>query len=253
MKLLALALVALGSLTLVALAFLHAKEERGTARAAPEVPRAGPRSAASPEAPVLRSPDESSERTALAPTLERAVRAVSEEPSAIEPAESDEAEPGLSPHAGEILREYHANGRLSVLGHQVLTENGTWALEGPWEAWHENGTLHELGAYRMDREHGVWKWWYDNGVRMAEGRFDAGGRQGKWLFWHDNGELAVDGDYLDGEGTGRWVSYHENGVKNAEGDYADGKISGFWTIWREDGSVDPARTGWYEKGEKVRD
>ena len=153
--------------------------------------------------------------------------------------------------SGPKLEAFYPNGQREFLGTQVEVEPGVWSREGAWTAWHENGVIHEQGAYLGDVEDGPWQWWYANGHLEAVGTWAEGKRVGEWRFWHESGGLYTLGHYLDGEGHGPWTLYHENGLKWAEGLYSHGEISGYWAVWNEDGSVNEERTGTYAGGEKV--
>ncbi len=146
---------------------------------------------------------------------------------------------------------HYPNGAVEFFAHRIPDGTGGWRLHGPWQAWHDNGTKHELGAYRHDEEDGPWAWWYANGQMMAQGSFVNGERDGSWLFWHENGSVMMEGAYASGQGTGLWTTYHENGLKMAEGAYVDGEIGGFWTAWNDDGTLNHERTGRYEAGALV--
>ncbi len=157
----------------------------------------------------------------------------------------------LDVEEGEVQSARYGNGQLWYKGYQVPDKDGRLVREGPWEAWHMNGALHELGAYRGDVEHGPWEWWYENGVKQAEGTFDEGRRTGRWQYWYENGNRMMESRYHDGETTGVWTHYHENGTRRAEGEYVNGKLHGRWTVWNEDGSIDDARSGTYSNGVRL--
>lgn len=61
------------------------------------------------------------------------------------------------------------------------------------------------------------------------------------------------GYYRLGKPIGCWRFYHENGVLWAKGKYKYGKEHGRWLWWNDDGSVDHAKTGYYDMGVRVRD
>lgn len=154
---------------------------------------------------------------------------------------------------GEVLRARFGDGRLRYLGTQVLVAEGTYEREGGWEAWHPNGALHELGAYRRDIEHGLWKWWHEDGTPQAVGEFDEGTRIGTWNYWYENGNRMMDSQYENGVPSGLWTYYWENGVKRTEGEFVDGELHGYWTVWDESGRFDPERSGTYVHGVRQDD
>ena len=154
---------------------------------------------------------------------------------------------------GPVTRGYFAGGELQFEGGQVLGERDVWLREGAWEAWHENGQLHEEGAYHLDEETGLWRWWYENGQQMAEGRFIDGEREGLWHYWHDNGNKMTECSYEAGSAHGLWRQYHENGVQSALGEFVRGELQGAWTVWHEDGTLNLDGTGTYDSGDRTGD
>ena len=144
------------------------------------------------------------------------------------------------------------DGTFMYRGEQKQLEDGSWVRHGNWQAWHDDGSRHEDGAYREGVEHGPWEWWYANGNRMARGTWYDGKRVGNWTFWHEGGELMMTGQYDErGLATGNWTYYHENGRKASEGEMVNDHPSGRWTSWDEAGVLDLERSGVYEKGERV--
>ncbi len=154
---------------------------------------------------------------------------------------------------GEQIVDYFDDGQALFEAQQSLDENGTWVLDGRWTAWHENGQLHESGAYSMRKEVGLWEWWGTDGSQVARGSFDQGKREGPWTYWYPDGIKMVDANYREGKGEGLWTLFHENGMRKAQGEFLNGEISGYWTIWKENGEVNEERTGRYEGGERVSD
>jgi len=152
---------------------------------------------------------------------------------------------------GMLLEAWHSFHQLAFRGTQVPTEDGGWARDGYWEAWHENGQLHELGAYRLGEEDGVWQWWYPNGNRMAEGRYVDGDRVGTWCFWNEDGGLLMTGSYRAGQGEGLWTYFHEEGAVRAQGSLRSGAPHGQWTGWLPGGGVDTANSWLWVDGERM--
>jgi len=163
------------------------------------------------------------------------------------------ARPAPGEFDGPLARVRYDDGTLLFEAQQKQGPDGVWILHGAWTSWHENGQMQEQGEYKEQREHGRWQWWDENGQRIAVGTFIDGEREGPWTFWYEDGTKQMEANYAGGEGAGHWVLYHESGQHWAEGDYLAGEIAGYWTIWDEFGLVDPERSGYYEKGQKVSD
>jgi hypothetical protein len=191
----------------------------------------------------LRNQQEEAEKRAFG--LVAPAAAPTEERDAFVPAPMSRLE-------GPELVGYHADETVAFQGTQSRNEKGDWERDGEWTAWHENGALHEQGAYRMGAEHGEWRWWYPNGEEMSRGRFDEGRRTGPWTYWYENGGLMMQGSYDEDKGVGHWVYWHENGKKRVEGEFVGGSMEGHWNVWFQDGTPDTERSGIYEHGVRVR-
>ena len=244
MKVAALLLLLLGLALAVAVAFAALGSDRDATRAAPAATVV-----AAQEQPgvVVLPADPRAARKSI-----EAARAVAQVEESTAP-EEPRPETTLSFEDGDLQRAWYDNGQLEYEGHQIETLDGRWVREGPWEAYHPNGALHELGAYENDEEVGEWRWWHDNGVRMAVGQFDAGKRVGAWTYWFENGMLQASSTYAGGKAHGPWTTFHENGAMGGQGEFKEGKLSGPWTIWHPDGTLNVLGTGTYEDGEKVGD
>lgn len=165
---------------------------------------------------------------------------------------------------GDVLAREDSAQRLEVIEVEADLElpDADWLLgapppvelehpNGPWLLRHENGEIHEQGAYENDLEIGRWLWFYEDGTRMAVGDFDEGKRIGSWTWWHDTGEIMAEGQYRNGEGFGPWRTYHEDGSRRGEGHFSGDAKSGPWVFWFPDGSVDEDDSGYYEAGVRV--
>jgi len=188
---------------------------------------------------------------AVTPAAPRARARTPERREVLASAESRRTPPDVS--VGPLLESWYSRDRLAYRGSQAPARDGTWVRHGSWEAWHENGQVHERGAYANGVEDGDWEWWYADGSPMAAGRFVDGKRFGDWTFWYEGGGLQMRGTYFENLGVGAWTYWFENGLVRAEGEMEVGLFSGRWSVWREDGSLDREASGVYEKGEKVGD
>ncbi len=247
MKVAGLLLIALGFALALVVAYAAVGAERGATQAAPApVPVEGE------EKPVIISlPADPREGRASVEGIP-----VAEVPREIMEREEPAPEPPAAKlpfDDGSLLRAYYDDGQLEYLGHQIEAPDGRWLREGPWEAYHPNGALHELGAYENDAEVGEWRWFHENGAKMAVGRFDAGKRVGAWTYWFEDGKLQAEASYANGKAHGPWTTYHENGVKGGQGEFKEGELSGPWTVWYPDGTINLESTGTYENGVKVGD
>lgn len=156
------------------------------------------------------------------------------------------------------------------------------ARVGVWAFWYESGVPRSRGALEGGARVGPWTLWYENGARSAQGAFsehrleltgrdeelDGGKAIGIWRFWHPDGRLAACGAYLESAGERRAfvADFLFTRVRSAAEDddavpwtlfelptFRGGLAQGAWHVWSADGALDAARSGWYERGERVRD
>jgi hypothetical protein len=83
-------------------------------------------------------------------------------------------------------------------------------------------------------------------------------RVGVWTFRYVTFEpreqeqgLMATGAYEQGQKTGPWRLWYPDGGRLAEGAFLEGRLHGDWTVWTASGEVDDARSGRYERGERV--
>lgn len=93
---------------------------------------------------------------------------------------------------------------------------------------------------------------HENGAVAEAGEFRDGAKQGEWSYWSASGPLVMEGSYVSGMAEGLWRQWHENGTMTALVTTAEGQYDGQCNFWSADGTPDMTRTGWYEKGQKVR-
>jgi antitoxin component YwqK of YwqJK toxin-antitoxin module len=103
------------------------------------------------------------------------------------------------------------------------------AKQGPWTFWHDNGTVRWQGTFEDDVPIGRERASYDNGQLHYEGELDEDGRTGLYRYWYDNGQLELEAEFADDARHGRCRH------------------------WTRDGAFDPAASGVYAKGRKVRE
>lgn len=122
---------------------------------------------------------------------------------------------------GEVRKETWEDGSPRA-EYEVVVRGGRELKDGPYRAWHPNGTLASEGAYDEDRP------------------------SGRWKLYHDNGALAEEGSYVRGERTAFWETFHPGGKRASKGRYEKGKRVQQWNFWKEDGSSDESLSGVYE-------
>ncbi len=99
-------------------------------------------------------------------------------------------------------------------------------------AYHASGQLESEGHEHVATD-GTWELdgpfhtYHSNGARRANGAYSAGLRSGPWTSWYEDGAAEARGAYLFGEREGVWIQRAPNG------------------------SIDRAKTGVYENGERI--
>ena len=96
-------------------------------------------------------------------------------------------------HLAEIPFE---DGGIRFRYARKMSADGThWIREGPFQAFHPNGSLASEGTYHDGVEEGVWRDFHDNGQLAAEGSYQAGNKGEGWRYWSSDGrEEATLGD-----------------------------------------------------------
>lgn len=241
-------LLALALMAAAAVAALVLWAGRSDATPRPAAPRALPRASTEPPAPPAQELRRSLPFERPASQDDQAPPAPARSPfGAFEPVRD---KPDIE---GPVVESRYADGAPEFAGRQVRDADGRWQLDGPWQAWHANGQLHERGAYVRGAEDGPWEWWYEDGRPMAAGTWIEGRRVGRWSFWQADGALGAIGHYVDGEGDGPWTLYHENGRPWISGVLAGGVPDGLWQVWNEDGTLDVELTGTWSGGVRVEE
>lgn len=122
--------------------------------------------------------------------------------------------------------------------------------DGPFVAYHEDGTRKAEGAFQGGLQSGPWTQWYTSGTRGSQGTWLRGEKTGAWTYWHDGGAKLAEGIYR-GERTGPWTFWHADGALQAEGSFLFGEKEGVWVHRHPDGSIDGGLTGVYEADAKI--
>lgn len=152
-----------------------------------------------------------------------------------------------------VVHAKHEDGSTASQTREVRGPDGEWVADGPFLAWHPDGTLRAEGGFRGGEQHGPWRQWHANGRLGSEGSWDAGERHGEWKLWYESGAPMTAGTYRHGEQVGRWTLWFPDGVAKSEGSLLGGRREGVWVERAPGGAVDDLATGIYEDGEKIGD
>lgn len=83
-------------------------------------------------------------------------------------------------------------------GFEVWCEKGEGVREGPYRAWHKDGTKSVVGQYSAGQRDGEWAEWFENGQRKTEISYQAGIPDGRFTEWDDRGDVVSKGVYERG-------------------------------------------------------
>jgi len=84
-------------------------------------------------------------------------------------------------------------------GKEAWCEKSGGVKEGPYEAWHDDGTKSISGAYKDGQRDGPWVLWHENGQRKQELTYVKGKPNGRFREWDKKGEPIADVMYKNGK------------------------------------------------------
>jgi len=102
--------------------------------------------------------------------------------------------------------EFDVNGRLRKRG-----EYKDGKLNGPWIAYHADGSVETSGQMVNDERTGVWTQTYVNGVRRSEKSYKNNQLDGPIKLYYMTGELMAEGGHVAGIEEGPWKVYKPDG------------------------------------------
>ncbi len=110
-------------------------------------------------------------------------------------------------------------------GHKKLELHHDCGLKhGLKQAWHEDGTLWNQGAYRFGKSHGTWTEWYPNGLKSQEFTLNDGAWHGVQTAWYPNGTKRLEMHWVDGQRQGFYSIWDEEGVLRRQVEFVDGEM-----------------------------
>ena len=127
---------------------------------------------------------------------------------------------------------YHDNGQLQQLGNFIEGKEN-----GPFEFYHDNGQLQKLGNLIEGKTNGIWELYYDNGQLQERGNYKDNNRNGPFEFYYDNGQLQERGNFIEGKTNGIWEFYYDNGQLQQLGNYKNGIKNGPFEWYYDNGQL----------------
>ena len=99
-------------------------------------------------------------------------------------------------------------------------------LSGPYEAYYENGQLHQKATYANGERDGPYEAYRENGQLMRKGSHSKGELDGPYEEYYENGQLEAEVSYSEGEMDGSFAQYYENGQLMRKGSHSKGELDG---------------------------
>lgn len=108
-------------------------------------------------------------------------------------------------------------------------------------------TLHRTRAERYCfkpsyAKEGRWVFWYDNGQKKADTDYLNGKRHGKRTFWFESGQVKEESTWKDNDLDGKQTFFYKNGKKEKEIEYKAGKEHGAMQSWDDKGGKREGKT-----------
>jgi len=156
---------------------------------------------------------------------------------------------------GKPVTQHHVDGSLLAEGYE--NENGL--KTGRWTYWYPNGEKESEGFLVDGELDGDWVFWYDSGLKSGECSFAYGERTGLWRVWHENGQIISEREFKLGLHDGQTTLWYPSGqirliAERVTGpNWENSQFEGRVDAWNEDGTRDIEQSGFYRKGEKVRE
>ncbi len=106
---------------------------------------------------------------------------------------------------------------------EIVGEELSDLLSGPYKSWHANGQLLRECTYKDGKKDGLYKSWNENGQLWLEGTYKDGELDGPCKRWNYNGKPWKDCTYKDGKLDGPCKRWNRDGQLIIECSYKDGE------------------------------
>ncbi len=156
----------------------------------------------------------------------------------------------------------------SSLASKIVFKNGI--EDGPYAAYHPNGTISVSGWFKKGKEDSVWIENSQSGLNSAKYAFKSGKLEGRYIeffegqklkksawfkegiqdsiseTWNEKGFKISEYQFKNGEKNGPSKEWFANGKPKSEGVFKNDVEDGLWKIWYENGK--PQSQGKFENG-----
>jgi len=137
----------------------------------------------------------------------------------------------------ELIESRYENGQLKERYYLWHDANNESEINGPYEAWYENGQKKTECNYYAGKQNGLRQEWYRNGQLKLQANFFGNKEHGPWQEWYPNGQLKLQTNFYDGKENGSWQEWHPNGQLKVQTHYFDGKETGQRNCWHTNGRM----------------
>jgi|SRR5690554_711889 len=147
---------------------------------------------------------------------------------------------GCGGDAGKAV-EYWPNGaKRAAYESTVNKTNGQRAIDGNYDAWHENGIKEMRATYEKGVLRGPVRIWREDGTLSIGGEVEVAETTSQFSFrqYHENFTKAVEGQFLDGNLDGTVSAWWPSGQKRMEAVFAGGVLNGTSKQWFLSGQIE---------------
>lgn len=138
----------------------------------------------------------------------------------------------------EVRETKYEDGQPEEMFYVKQTNDGSFARDGEYTYWYEDGQAAEKGQYKNGLKTGEWRLWYKNGQLNEIENYLKDSLHGKTERWYLDGEKAFSGEYKSGKAFGEWKSWFKNGNSSMLRYYNEhGNLHGLLSKWYDNGQI----------------
>jgi len=137
-----------------------------------------------------------------------------------------------------LIHEYFFKPFIDKSGNELGYFNDNGKLEGIWEGYWEDGSLHSKGNFKNNLKDGYWEDYWRGGQVGTRGNFENGIKVGEWVVYPTNSKLYSKGTYVNNKREGEWKEYYiSNDKLYSKGTYVNDKREGEWVYYYGNGKI----------------
>lgn len=130
------------------------------------------------------------------------------------------------------FNQWYEDGSLHINCHY---KNG--ALDGEYKEFYPDGSKKAIRNYKDGQPSGITETWYENGIRSVYAEYNKGLVHGVYNAWYENGNPLYETNHLYGKRHGVCKDYYSNGQLSMIKNYINGVQVGEYKCWYKDGKL----------------